>query len=396
VTAPLTVLVLDQGQGVWGAQRYLLRLAPLLRERGIELVLGGPSELELAAAWTEAGFEHTHVSLPTVRSVRRDGDTGPVSPRRLLGEAGSIPRTVRAIARTAKSIGADAVFANGHWTHLDAALAARFAGVPCVLHLHEEAVPGVGTKLREAAVALAAATIAVSQSVAGGLSDSLRRRVTVIPNGVDVDVLSPGPAPPGVREELGAGPHDVLAVALTRLDPVKRIEDVVAAVANGCADETLGLRLAVVGRTSAYPEYATNTQAAARAALGDRVVFAGARTDVEAVLRAADVLVHAGVVEGMPLGLLEAAACGCPVVAYDAAGVSEAVRDGKTGVVVPVGDVDALAQGVRMLSRDAGLRKAMGAAGREHVLAEHTLELQADSMAALTAAVVTARPRVAA
>lgn len=379
------IMVVEQGRGVWGAQRYLLRLAPLLAHQGFDLVLAGPPQLELADAWTAAGLERVDLDVPVERSIRRHGDVGPISPVRLSREMLSVPRVVGDIASTIRRVGAAAVFANAHWVHLDCALAGRYRGIPVMLHLHEEAVPGTGARLRGAAVKVADASVAVSQAVANNLPLPVRGKVTVVPNGVDVDVLHPGLADPAVRRSLGATDREVLVVALTRLDPVKRIEDVIEAFARAArAVPGVSARLAVVGTTSGYPAYATDVQARARMALDDRVVFAGPRRDIADVLRASDVLVHAGVVEGMPLGLLEAQACGVPVVAYAAAGVSEAVVHGRTGFVVPPLKVEDLGWSLGRLLADPRLRVSMGRAGRDHVLTHHTLEGQADTLAALT------------
>jgi glycosyltransferase involved in cell wall biosynthesis len=277
------------------------------------------------------------------------------------------------------------VFANAHWMHVDCAVAGRYSGIPVTLHLHEEASPGIGARLRGGAVKLADASVAVSRAVADNLPLSVRGKVNVVPNGVDIDVLRPGPADPEVRRFLGATDDEVLVVALTRLDPVKRIEDVIAAFARavrGAPD--VSARLAIVGTTSGYPAYATEVQARAHGSLGDRVVFAGRRQDVADILRASDVLLHAGLVEGMPLSMLEAQACGVPVVAYAAAGVSEAVVHGRTGFVAPPRKVADLGSSLSRLLADPELRVSMGRAGRDHVLAHHTLERQADRLAALT------------
>jgi glycosyltransferase involved in cell wall biosynthesis len=99
------------------------------------------------------------------------------------------------------------------------------------------------------------------------------------------------------------------------------------------------------------------------------------------LLRACDVCLHAGVVEGMPLGLLEAQACGVPVVAYAAAGVPEAVIDGATALLAPPGDVDALTGALRRLTLDGSMRCRFASAARANAVAEHGIERQADRIA---------------
>jgi hypothetical protein len=185
---PVSVLVLDQAVGVWGAQRYVLRLAPLMRERGVELTLAVPSSLEVYDAWRRTGFEAIDLDLPIHRSIRNAGRPSPLA---VLREGRSGLRTVRSIAKLVHQGGYDAIWANAHWIHMEAGLAGIVCKKPVVLHLHEELMPGLGTQLRAAAVRLATRSVAVSQAVAAGLPRSVIDRVCVIPNGVDVDAMSP-------------------------------------------------------------------------------------------------------------------------------------------------------------------------------------------------------------
>lgn len=78
--------------------------------------------------------------------------------------------------------------------------------------------------------------------------------------------------------------------------------------------------------------------------------------------------------EGLPKSLLEAAACGLPIVATDAVGCREAVRNGGNGLLVPVGDVQALADALRTLICDADLRTRMGAESRVRAESEFSSE----------------------
>lgn len=122
--------------------------------------------------------------------------------------------------------------------------------------------------------------------------------------------------------------------------------------------------------------------------LGARVAFLGPRDDVPDLLREADALVLASSLEGLPLTVLEAQACGTPVVAYPTAGVPEVVAHGRTGLLARAGDVDDLAVQIAALARDPALRARLAQEGRERVVAESSLALQADRQAALLARVL--------
>jgi glycosyltransferase involved in cell wall biosynthesis len=105
---------------------------------------------------------------------------------------------------------------------------------------------------------------------------------------------------------------------------------------------------------------------------------AGSR--VSALLPGFDVLALASVPrsEGMPTVILEAMACGLPVVATDVGAVRELVIDGETGLVVSPGDRDGFAAALARLADDDGLRRSMGELGRSRFEQTFRLEALAD------------------
>jgi glycosyltransferase involved in cell wall biosynthesis len=117
--------------------------------------------------------------------------------------------------------------------------------------------------------------------------------------------------------------------------------------------------------------------------LGGRVTFLGERADVAEILAQAQILVLATKWEGLPLCILEGMRAGLPVVASDVGGVAEAVSDGETGFLVPIGDGRKLRLRLEALLRDPGLRIRMGAEGRRRYERDFTLP----RMLARTAAV---------
>jgi glycosyltransferase involved in cell wall biosynthesis len=112
--------------------------------------------------------------------------------------------------------------------------------------------------------------------------------------------------------------------------------------------------------------------------LGDRVVFAGFRRDLDRLLPAFSVFCLSSRLEGLGTSLLDAMAFGLPVVATAAGGIPEAVEDGVTGRVTPPGDPGALADALASVLGDEERRRAYGAAGRKRFLelftADHMVE----------------------
>jgi glycosyltransferase involved in cell wall biosynthesis len=100
----------------------------------------------------------------------------------------------------------------------------------------------------------------------------------------------------------------------------------------------------------------------------------GYREDIPAVLQKSHVVCLPSYREGLPKVLIEAAACGRPIVTTDTPGCREIVKDGENGFCVPIRDANALARAIRRLIDDPGLRKKMGKRGREIALKEFSVD----------------------
>jgi glycosyltransferase involved in cell wall biosynthesis len=120
--------------------------------------------------------------------------------------------------------------------------------------------------------------------------------------------------------------------------------------------------------------------------LGERLQLLGFRPDTGAVLAAADVVaVPSTRPDPFPNSALEALAAGRPVVASNAGGLPEMVRDGETGVLVPPGDHRALASALRALADDPDRRARMGASAAADVAARFSLGAMLDGVGAVYA-----------
>jgi len=138
------------------------------------------------------------------------------------------------------------------------------------------------------------------------------------------------------------------------------------------AAKTPEVRLVVVGAFEGYDE----VPAAARARMEDdpRIVFTGFLADPAPAYALMDLLALPSYREGFPNAVLEAAAMEIPTVTTDATGCVDAVVDGVTGKIVPVGDSAALAEALGGYLTDDELRRRHGRAARERVVRDFTPE----------------------
>ncbi len=221
---------------------------------------------------------------------------------------------------------------------------------------------GVFTRIKRFAMRQSDAFTVVSaamQDKAQLLGGDLQK-TSVIPMGVDARVLfRPDPAVPRAT-------HQLLFVG--RLDAQKGLETLVRAMP-GVLGAFPHSTLRIVG---SGPERQKLQDQVTQLGLGGSIDFAGAIPNGELVdyYRKATLLVFPSVgAEGLPVVCAEALACECPVLASDFSSVHEIVQHGVSGVVFPAGDCTALTQAIVRLLSDPASRAAMGAAGRNYVLA---------------------------
>jgi glycosyltransferase involved in cell wall biosynthesis len=125
------------------------------------------------------------------------------------------------------------------------------------------------------------------------------------------------------------------------------------------------------------------------------IKWLGPVADVRAVWRRAAIAVLPSTYgEGVPKTLLEAAACGRPLVSADVPGCREVVRPGATGILVPPHDVGGLAEAIAALASDPARRAALGQAARELIESQFTNEIVASQTLALYHAALAERDRL--
>ena len=204
------------------------------------------------------------------------------------------------------------------------------------------------------------AVVAVSEEERSAGQAALGRRaarIRVNPNGVDIGHFrQDGP--------VASRTNDPLVVSVGRLSHQRAPDVALAALA---LMRTPAARLRLVGEG---PERATIEEQAAALGIADRVELVGFRSDVAPELRAADVVMIPSRYDGMALVMLEAMACGSPIVATRVPGTSAL---GSAGVLVPVEDARSLAGAIDALLADSARREALGKAARTRVVEHYAL-----------------------
>ena len=255
-------------------------------------------------------------------------------------------------------------------------LAAKVAGVPHIVHtvhgwgFHDRMNPllkNTYVTLEKMLQPWTRPLISVSNKTTRvGLDEGIGRpgAYRLIRSGIPLLRFFPDPkCGSEVRERLGLSADDIVVGSVGRLSPQKNPRDFVR-VAELLSRGRENLRFVYVGDGPMRTEIERTLDSVG---LSDRVLLLGIRDDVPDLLRAMDVFILTSLWEGLPRVVLQALATGLPVVAYDTAGIGEAVKEGQNGHLVEPGAVGQMVELLDRLAGDASLRAAMGRAAAEEL-----------------------------
>jgi len=166
-----------------------------------------------------------------------------------------------------------------------------------------------------------------------------------------------------IRKQLGLGDDDVLLLFLGRLNRDKGVLDLAAAFADA-ASNCAQLHVLLVGPDEGKMEEGVKQVVSAYAERLHVVAYADMP---EKYFAAADVFCLPSYREGFGSVIIEAAACGVPAIGSDIYGVSDAIKDGETGLLFPLGNIEALRKAIEQMVLDCEGRKRMGEAALQRV-----------------------------
>lgn len=333
-------------------------------------------------------FEHAVICLES-RGAFADR-LPPDVPVHVVGKwFGNDPIAMVQTARLVRQFGADVVHTRNWASLVEGALAARLTGARHVHGLHGRTareLEGVSAKRRAVEGFLCRdadrvyALLPSLDEEMNALGVAAERRA-ILENGVDLERFQPDPAARArLRAELGFTEKDVLVGCVARLDPVKDH----ATLLRACAKLPPKATLVLAGDG---PFRRSLEQLARVEGLGGRVRFLGHRAD--SIYPALDAFVLASKYEGFSNTILEAMACGLPVIASNVGGNPSLVSE-RTGFLFEAGDAIALGGLLAKVVNDGKLRRSLGQAALERARAR-SLDRMAAAYGALYRSVLEPR-----
>jgi glycosyltransferase involved in cell wall biosynthesis len=276
----------------------------------------------------------------------------------------SVPAACTQLFRVLRDGGFNVVVTNSVKAHFIGALAAKIAGIPCVIHMHDILYGNPRRALSVLARALSDERIGCSKAVAAALGVS---PVTVINEPLDTRKYDDLPTKSEARKQLGIPDDDLPLVAIIgRINRWKGHDRYVRIA--GMVNQKIAARFAIVGSpvfrdADFLPEL---HRLGADLGITDRLVFIPWLDDPRTIYAAIDLHCNCSYAEPFGRTSTEAAAAGVPTVCFDDGGSAETIIPGVTGTAVPPDDERAFADAVvRYLCDPQALRNASEAA-RQH------------------------------
>jgi glycosyltransferase involved in cell wall biosynthesis len=377
------ILFLNPIAKLGGAERSLLDLIRSLRQAtdSVEVTVGAFAAGPLLDAASSMGCDVLVIPLPP--ALVRLGDSGLSDftgrKSRLLGILGALalaPGFALRLRRELRRVAPDIIHTNGFKAHILAAIA-RPRAAALIWHLRDfvSARPFVRRCLPLVA-RRAHLAIAISEAVASDARGVLSLSVVTLLNAVDTDYFAPAAVEPlDLDRAAGLSPSSdrVTRVGLVGTYAWWKGHDLFLRAAALLRE--LPIRFFVIGGQIYETTGSQRTESELRARISELGLSLSTglvpfQSDPRPAYLALDVVVHASTTPE-PFGrtVAEAMASGRPVVASAAGGVLEQIENGRTGLLTPVNDAEALARAIASLHHSPQLRSALGSAAREAAVA---------------------------
>lgn len=361
------MLLVSQAPGLGGGERVVI--PALARAPGLEVTVAGYEPVCRFAE--EAGLSSVALELPW---VRRWIDLPALS-------VGSL--RLRGLARRHE---ADVLYANGTRAISYGVGARALGGPPLIAHHHGLLTTGPVRALVSGLERWAGAIVVPSRASAEPFRNPAKMRI--VPTGIDLARFRPALERGPARRALSLPEEAPVVGTVSRADPRKGMGAFLRVTAIVARARPEARFLLVGGATFPHEEpHYERIHRDAAALLDDRVVLTGRMEDPLTAFHAMDVFLHLSEPEGLPTAVIEAMACGLPVVAYAWGGAVELVEHEVTGLLAAPGDEEAAAGAVLRILADGQFARAAGEAGRERCAERYGIERFAGDLAAIVMSV---------
>lgn len=362
------ILYINSNGKFWGEGHSLVRLVNALDRTAFEPVVVCGYEGPLTERLRADGVPVHIVGMP----MWRKGKSFPRIPFTLAALTGLIRRERIALVHN-----------NSFWVNPYGVWAARFRGIPAVTHIRDTIE---ADKVRKYALGRAERLIAVSEGAVEAIRSDpkVRDRIDVIHNAVDLDEIDGAKNREALRALWKIRPGEIVIGELANLSP-RKAQDTLLDAGQALFEAGLPIRIVLVGQANdRYRWYEAELRDRVQArGMEGFVLFAGYSKDPLSALKAFDIAVLPSTSEGFARALIEAMACGLPVVASDIPCNREALTEETEGLFFPAGDAAALAEPLRRLVLEAPLRETLGRAARRKVEERFTLAVQVERIQTL-------------
>lgn len=360
----MKVIHINTHLNVGGIGQYIVSLTKALKERGVQCIVasaGGDLEPELR----ENGITHMYLDIKTKFFL---------SPKILIASF--------ALSKIIRDEHIDLIHAHTRVSQVVADLASRMTGIPYVSTCHGYFKPRLSRRLFDS---WGKRIVAISGAVKAHLERDFginEKRIALIFNGIDFNRFSKTYSSEEIsrsKSSLGLKRGPVIGT-MGRLSPVKGQRFLIEAMKYVIMEKNDAQCLIVGGGKEG--EKLKNFAASLN--ISENIKFTGsAYADTPRLISLMDIFALPSLKEGLGLALLEAMSAGKPCIGSDIGGISEIIKDGVSGISVPVGDAKALGNAILKLLNDSALREAMAQKGKEFIKEKFTLDLMADQMAKL-------------
>jgi len=370
MTPPLKVLLLNTQMEAGGAQKAMLLLAQGLQARGhcVHVVTMYDKGDFVAAYRKQYGVDI--LDLRMKQAVHRNP----------LQKVTDGLRGLLQLYRLMRSGGYNVVQTFSHYSNIIGPVLAWLARVPIRVSSQRMSLRGAPSWVRQLDRLVTNSRLVTAMVM---VSEGTRRysieeqglrpeKLVTIHNSIDLERFTRQPPEQvePLRAQLGLPDDALIVTTVARLHPQKGHRYLLQA-----APAILAVfpqtHFLLVGEGALWSELEMTVR---RLGLQEAVHFLGVRQDIPTILSFSDIFVLPSLWEGLPNSVLEAMATETAVVATDVDGTPEVVQDGKTGLLVPPANVEALQEAIAYLLGNATLRQEMGSCGRNRVAREFSHE----------------------